>query len=286
MKGYLGGVFFKEDFIDKWFQDPNWQNQSLSALEGLICFDDYCQKELSGNDKNYHSLRSQKMIAFMSLNSGLDPSLEMLLNSLENFSVVDDDESEVLKNFSGFKNSFRIIAKQNSIKKAGNLLEVDGDFEVFFDINPSPEYKEALEHYLRKHGKYPDSYTQLENIYQIMCEKIHDHMVKLPICRDYFAMLSIINYFSGYFSTLKKHRKIPVLPAFEINHDKGCPPLFPHLPIQTVCREHLKFNLHQVFKKFLDLPEIEIFLTQLLKDILTWVQEIIRSLGRKIALAI
>ncbi|MBA3237143.1 MAG: ankyrin repeat domain-containing protein [Parachlamydiaceae bacterium] len=75
-------------------------------------------------------------------------------------------------------------------------------------------------------------------------------MVKMPLCRTYFSMLSVINFFSGYFSTLKKHRKIPVLPAFESMDIKGCPSIFPHLPVKKTFRETPRYNPQQIVKKW------------------------------------
>ncbi|MCE5317683.1 MAG: ankyrin repeat domain-containing protein, partial [Parachlamydia sp.] len=85
----------------------------------------------------------------------------------------------------------------------------------------------------------------------MMREKIHSHMVKMPLCREYFSMLGVINFFSSYFSTLKKHRKIPLLPPVEAEKT-GCPSLFPHLPIKTLREAELEFRMKEVFQYVLE----------------------------------
>ncbi len=224
MKGYLNGGVYSEEFIDRWHEHAEWSGDETSVLPGLIEFASYCKTHMEGSDKQYESLAT--------------------LHGL-----VDDDPTipEILKSFRGFKNSFRIIAKQNSVQKGGNLFVLDGDFDVLYDIVPSPEYKLALEEYTRKFGCPPSSYLKLQELYKVIAKRIHDHMAKMPLCRQYFDLLNVISFFSGYFSTLKKHRKAPSLTRMEVPLARGCPPLFPHLPISVKKTENFKFNLRKVF---------------------------------------
>src|SRR6202012_4010774 len=78
-------------------------------------------------------------------------------------------------------------------------------------------------------------------------QRIHDHMVKMPFCRKYFAMLGVINFLSYYLMTLKKHGKLPVLPEFTPQAAQ-CPSLFPPLPILNAREEDLKINLRSIVK--------------------------------------
>lgn len=270
MKGYLNGGVYKEDFIDKWHQEPmearswggyvqslfynpfaavagyfnkqsqeasspkswyenpDWKRKEAFAIKELIDFSSYCETEFTGEDSKYISLAELSSVI------PLDPTLPKALQS-----------------FSGFKNSFRIIAKQNSIQKEENCFTIDGDFDVFYDINPSPEYKQALDEYVRIHGAPPASHSTMEQFYQLMTQRIHDHMAKMPICRSYFSMLSIMNFFAGYFSTLKAHRKMPSLPVLERPLTKGCPSLFPYLPVSLPKEIEISVNLHKVAKECL-----------------------------------
>src|SRR3989338_5945590 len=79
-----------------------------------------------------------------------------------------------------------------------------------------------------------------------MCIRIHNHMRKMPLCRSYFSMLAVIDFFSSYFSTLKAHRKTPVLPPMPVDPTLRCPPLFPHLPVRKLFPINQTVNLSQV----------------------------------------
>lgn len=231
MKGYLNGGVFKEDFIDQWHQHSD--QDPASSLKEMIDFTEHCNTHLTDQDKEYSSLRMRLKAKLKGKSGG---------------------EAGILSNFSGFSNSFRIIAKLKSIQKEGHLFLIDSDFDVLYTINPSPQYKEALELHIRKHGGTPLSYLAMLESYQEMCVLIHDHMVKMPICRKYFSMLAVINFFSAYFSTLKKHHKVPDLPAFEPVNTKGCPALFPHLPLQTIFKEKLKARPSDILTKLIEKP--------------------------------
>ncbi|HLB52803.1 MAG TPA: ankyrin repeat domain-containing protein [Chlamydiales bacterium] len=264
MKGYLNGGVFTEKFIDDWHKDPDWKKKEKTALEQLIDFHEYCQ---SHGVEEYVSLRVLQKI----MDTGPKNMIEKAAEKIGKALGVEEQEPEILQNFTGFSNSFRIIAKQNSIRKEGNLFLIDADFDVLYTIDPSPEYKAALEEYMRKHGELPQSYLNLENAYRAFCQRIHDNMVKIPFCRDYFAMLGVINFFSGYFSTLKKHRKVPVLPSMEESPTKGSPPLFPYLPVGTLEIEMLKQNPHQLIVEILKRHAIkaEAYFKQIQKGLLT-----------------
>lgn len=219
MKGYLNGGVYQEQFIEEWHKNPDWNTRSDSALEQLIEFNAYCKEHMEGPDKFYASLAS--LCDIEKSNPGM---------------------SEVLRSFKGFSNSFRIIAKQNSIQKENNLFVVDSDFDVFYDIKPSPMYQQALNEHIRQHGSPPDSHMKMEKIYEDMKDAVHNHMAKMPLCHTYFSMLSVINFFAGYFSTLKKHRKVPSLSMLAAPPSNGCPPLFPHLPVMVKHEEDLQIN--------------------------------------------
>lgn len=262
MKGYLNGGVFNDKFIDEWHMNPDWKTKSDSALKNLIDFNEYCQKYLSGSDKNYKSLRMcQSEFALLGNPNIMEEAAEKLGVALG----VVTEENPVLKKYSGFRNSFRIISKQKSIKKEGNVFLIDADFDVQYTISPSPEYKAALDEHFRKHGTLPTSYANMDAVYKAFCERMHDHMAKLPMFRNYFAMLSVIDFFSGYFCTLKKYRKVPVLPALQPTSVMGCPPLFPHLPISSAVLETLQLNMHAVLNTIIQKhkSKLQTYFTQL-----------------------
>lgn len=267
MKGYLNGGVYQESFIDQWHQDPNWKKKSGTAFEQLIDFEKYCQEKLQGQDSNYFSLGQAQQILDpqMGILGQLEKRLEDKLEKLTEKLGLADKQPEALKSFEGFKNSFRIIAKQKSIQKSGEVFFIDSDFDVLFTIEPTPEYTELLDQFQRKHGQLPPAYQNIKASYELFCERIHDHMVKMPLCRNYFAMLGMINFISGYFSTLKKYRKFPVLPEVKMDSVKGCPPLFPHLPVKKMRKDAVRVNPYQIQKNFAKKPELKSFLTSRLR---------------------
>ncbi len=227
MKGYLNGGVFQEAFVQDWYRHPEWN--SGSAVEKMIDFEKYCREHLQGLDKEYISLHDLKHIYVDSANAS--------------------DEDKFFADFSKFTNSFRIIAKQKSFQRTDNMFVLDCDFDVRYTIEAPPKYKKALELFHKMHGCYPRPYQRMIEIYQETCQKIHDHMVKLPLCREYFSMLGVINFLSCYFTTLKNHRKVPVLPTFHTGNVQGSPALFPCLPIRETQDLAYKVDVQQIAKQ-------------------------------------
>lgn len=235
MKGFLNGGTFEESLIYDWHKNPN--NNSNSAWDRLIDFEKYCKENLKGKDQSYISLRVMEQ-ATKHPNESKEP--------------------EIFRDFTKFNNSFRIIAKQNSFPKEGNLLSVDGDFDVFYTIEPHSDYQEALDQFVKAKGHFPSAYLRMQQCFDEAKRQIHDHMPKLPLCTEYFSMLNLINYISCYYTTLKKHRKIPVLPPLQIKDTKGSPALFPSLPVKDFQEVEYKINLQQVVERLVQNPSYEL----------------------------
>ncbi|CDZ81089.1 Phosphocholine transferase AnkX [Candidatus Rubidus massiliensis] len=249
MKGYLNGGVYQEDFIDEWHKNPNWNVKKKTSFEKLISFGEYCAEHLTGDDSGYQSVND--------IANELESNI--VLENLQKVTTIlqeiggkkEDPDEEILKNFEGFNNSFRIIAEHKNFYKEEEIFLVEGSFDVQYTILPPQNYKDALNRYERKHGKAPDGYLKLIETYDLMKEKIRSHMQKMPLCREYFKMLEVISFFSSYYSTLKKHDKIPSLAAINIQNSKGCPPLFPHLPVSVLKKEAINSNIYKAFKNLL-----------------------------------
>lgn len=229
MKAYLNGGIFQDGFIDAWAQDPSWDRKKTTALQQLIDFSEYCQQQMRGADQKYLSVSEVQ---------------GLLANDDAPFSA----EPDLFKDFTQFSNSFRIISKQNGWEKHDNLLVINADFDVLYTIKPSAKYQEALDLYFREHGSFPPSYLRLKESFEVFRQRIHDHLSKFPLRKEYFAMLGIIGYFSSYFSTLKRHRKVPILTPLAANAKATCPALFPHLPTKAKEEIDLTLNLYEVFR--------------------------------------
>ena len=245
MKGYLNGGTFQEEFIDNWHKNPRWEGRTESALSQMIDFEAYCKEHLQGEDRNYVSLRRL---------------MEAVKGDWEG-------ETDLLKDFTEFSNSFRIIAKQRSVQKTDDLFVLDSDFDVEYTIKPSPRYQDALDQYFREHGVLPYSYRGMVKAFDQIKMRIHDHMVKLPLFKKYFSMLGVINFLCGYFSTLKKHRRIPFLEDFEGLQVRGAPVLFPHLPLKPIREERVSINLHTLIRDLFSTPEFKEYAEQLFSQL-------------------
>jgi ankyrin repeat protein len=225
MKGYLNGGVYQQEFIDTWQENPDWAAREATALEQLIDFEAYCKEKMPPGHRDYSPLSSRL------------PTVPE-----------DDDSPEILKSFEGFRNSFRIIAKQNLIEKHEDLFMINADFDVFYDIAPTPEYQIALDAYMRQKGSLPTYYTNMETWYQCTAQMIHDHMTMMPLCKKYFKMLGTISFFASYLTTLKKHRKEPMLKVMQRLNIPSVPVLFPHLPIKDRKKIELFCNLKTLFE--------------------------------------
>ncbi|MGK0182674.1 MAG: ankyrin repeat protein [Halioglobus sp.] len=222
MKGFLNGCYFDEEFVQKW-KGERVSSDSLGASK-LQDLRDYCKEHL-GDDSQYLSVR------------------ELIERNEQGSS----SGSSVFNDYSGFRSSFRIIAKQNSIQKVENLFAIDSDFDVFYDIEPDAAYSEELRRYQSLHGKNPQGYQNLEKSYKYMQKQIKEVMPKLPMCEDLFAMLGVINFFSYYFKTLKENNKLPVLQALELEKNYTFPSQFPSLPIKKTKTERLSYTAGDIF---------------------------------------
>ena len=248
MKGFVNGGFYKNDFVLKWNQEritsePVLRSQIVDVFE-------YSKPYLKTGE-TYLSVKEamQKLEV-----SGQIPK--------------DPNENPLLKDFSGFRSSFRIIAKQDSIKKTENLFVIDGDFDVLYTISPDPVYQKELAHYKQEYGKNPPSYEALEKSYQMMCQQIKYYMPRLPEFKKLFEALNLINFFCYYYNTLKKENKFPLIERTKEDNGLKCPPLFPHLPLREFYYGQTKVTLDDITST-LTTEENRSFIEDLAKGVAT-----------------
>ena len=233
MKGFLNGGFFNEEFIKEWQKSPTHDKQFLK--DHCIDMYEYCQTHL-GSDARYMSIwEVLEILEQQEKTSGDQQSRP--------------SESPVLSDYQGFRSSFRIHAEQNSINKWENLFRLDGGFRVSYTVLPDPVYAEELRKFRSEHGCDPAGYTRLLKAYEIMKAQIETLMTRLPLFKDLFERLKVINFFSYYFKNLKLAQKVPVFASKSINRAYACPPKFPHLPIRKILKQNLSLDLGQVFKQ-------------------------------------
>lgn len=255
MKGFLNGGYFPEEFVHEWqstrTHDPAILKARLEDVHAL------CQQHL---DQPYYSIPE-----LLDLLKRKDKyKAEKATEKLETL----PEEPLVLSDYSGFRSSFRIIAKQNSIKQSENLFILDGGFDVFYSIEPDPVYEEELRKYRNQYGRDPAGYTRLVKAYEAMKGQIEEMMPRLPPFRELFDMLNVINFFSYYFKTLKRAHKVPIFDTKVTNTGFSCPPLFPHLPVRKIAFQEIPFNWDDFFGGLPDecKQQINHFLKNLAKE--------------------
>lgn len=221
MKGFLNGGFFHEETIHQWIKSG--YNEAV-LKDQCIDLHEYCQTHLDSS------------VEYLSVHE--------LLHYFESENK-DPEEPALFSDYSGFRSSFRIIAKQNSIQHWDNLFLLDGDFDVYSTIEPDAVYAEELKRYRALHGKDPQGYTRLEKAYAAMRQQIKNLMPRL--FKELFDQLKVINFLAYYFKTLKKAGKAPCLDPKEANHTLSSPTLFPALPIKKFHSCHVNINLETLF---------------------------------------
>lgn len=236
MKGYINGVIYSEEFVYKWAEEAAEGRVIPPSVDKLINLSAYCRDSIPEAEP------------YLSLSSLVDLTKLKLFQHLPDA----DKDAEILKDYTQFSNSARIIAKQVSIQKEGSLFVLDGDFDVFYTIEPTPAYASALTEHKTIKGHSPAAYQILLESYEEMRRRIHDHMPTLPIFKKYFALLNIINFFCSYLVTLKKHRKMPTLRLESIVDPQGCPALFPHLPKGTLEKVKVRINIKDLLQAAFD----------------------------------
>ena len=244
LKGFLNGTFFDEAFIDEWQETKSQDPDYLKA--NCISMHEYCLKHLGHS--SYFSIRQSIDFTKKQEEEAQIASEEKEKES-EGTHPRASAEPAIFSDHSGFRCSFRIIAKQKeTIGKLGNMFSVDGDFDVLYRLLPDPAYEEELKKYRYQFKTDPPSYKRLVYVYEEMSRQIKTVMPQLPKFRKLFDMLKVVNFFSYYFRTLKQNQKIPFFESQPAHTNFAIPPLFPHLPIQTKQDQAVQINLLPIFQ--------------------------------------
>ncbi len=120
-----------------------------------------------------------------------------------------------------FNISYEMMIKQMKIYKNDTSFSYDGGFHVTGQIEGTPSSEEEATHY-----------DLLTKACSLMCDQIEEILPKLPICKKYFEVLYLANFFSYYCHSLKERSLIPLLDRSLSPGDQvGCPSVFPPLPV-------------------------------------------------------
>lgn len=204
MKGFINGCYFTEDFVQEWDQQ-NYLNEHL-LKSNCLDLKDYCSKQLGVPYFTFKELFEQ---------------------------VRAELPKAPAANFDIYQHSFRLIAKQNKIRRSKNLYILDGGFDVLYSLIPL-------------HDSPPDSFQQHleEQVCARMCQQIKEIMPRLPLYKKYFQALSLINFFTYHFTTLKAAQQVITLtPHLSFRNPRVCPSSFPPFPIESSFSNRLEIDL-------------------------------------------
>ena len=216
MKGYLNGGVFDLDFLKKWHETTDCNEDFLR--ENLIDLKKYCKAQANGLD--YISLRE------LESRYGQSPS-----NSAYN---------------QPYMTSFRIIAYQDHIKRHENILIPAPTFKVEYSIDLMPDYKEYLEQYLQEHGTYPQDYQNIRHCYEQFAEEIKEKMPQLPFCQEFFQLLGVINTYCYAYATFEKMGKRPVIEV-PLQSIHAVPNAFPPIPVRYFKTYPIQLTINHLF---------------------------------------
>jgi ankyrin repeat protein len=229
MKGYLNGAIFTEKKIDEWDQNPTLNNDTLnSQLVNLYGYIDAHRDTLG--EISYYSLQDL-----------------MGLSKIEQ-AIQDPNGKSPMDNDLLFQITFRIIGRQDAMQKTGNVIIMGNDFDVEYDIEPTPDYDYKLAESRQHIGKDPEELSELHRLCKQAAKDIKTNMPKLPFCKSYFNMLHVINAISHFFITQKDMGNVPCLLPVKKARSTGSPNLFPPIPIQKPMLKDVNISLKKLYE--------------------------------------
>ena len=218
MKGFLNGGVFDEEYILGWLKNPTVD--SSKDINNTIDFEKYIAEHL-GENESYIPFRLM----------------------LSNYGISQESEEDYVK----YTSSFRIIADANIGKSDSGYL-IGNDFHVEYTIEGSPDYDQFLKQHRQEKGGFPDEHQKLVKAHEQMARQIERLMPKLPICREYFNLLGVIQFFANYYSTMKEINKVPLI-QMEKSERYDFPAKLPPLPISQAKVVQVEVGFPEVLEK-------------------------------------
>jgi len=221
MKAFANGGAFDRAFLEKWATLPNFDEQHLRAH--IIDLKKYAKEKAPGLD--YICLRE--------VESRVGSKGEKVSTSTFK---------------QPFMASFRIIAYLKEVRRFGNILIPSYDFKIEYDIDLRPDYKEYLEQYHKEHGDYPEDYELIRQSYVFFAEEIKNKMPKMPLFKEYFELLGMMNSYCYALATWEQMGKMPVFAQTPAQDSYTVPKAFPPLPIRYFETYPLNTTVGAIFK--------------------------------------
>lgn len=254
LKCYLNGGMFDPEFLKKWHETANCDEAFLKSK--IIDLKKYC--------KQYA------------------PSVRYLsLRELESrFGVKDKSTKSSYQQ--PFMTSFRIIAYQQKIERQDNILIPHPDFKIEYSIDLMPDYRQYVDNYMKEHGQLPPEYMQIRQCYELFCNEIKEKMPKLPLCKDFFNLLGVINSLCYVYTTLDKMGKQPVVEPLTGTEQTVFPKALPPIPVRYHQSFDVAITLQDVVTALTNTPQKIAALNQLLSRAFTAQSDVPEELVKQI----
>ena len=150
--------------------------------------------------------------------------------------------------------SFQIISSIEEIQRQGAVLIPKPTFEVTYHIELMPDYEAFITRYKKEHGSYPPDYANREKLYRLFAEEIKQKMPQLPICKQAFELLGVINAILYGVRTFTEIGKMPVIdPNFKPSN-YPVPTAFPPLPLRYHKSYDINFTMQALLTKLTAMP--------------------------------
>lgn len=197
LKGFWTGQLFDQNFIQEWSKNPTIDETLLQ--QHLLSMKELCKL----HDQNTFLTFDQILQNLIQENSLTAEQLHILGKETQNLVL-----------------SCKILGKQKSIPKHENLFVLDGEVQLIYTVEWTPEGEDQqLCHQI------------LDQACTRVCRQIQDIGFKIPIMRKWLSALEIMNFFSIYFRTVQQAEKMPVFnKPIQVDSSKVCPSIFPPIP--------------------------------------------------------
>ena len=199
LKCFVNGGFFEEEFIFEWYKTKNTNKEYLET--------------------NFINMKKHLLSVYGDKN-------KIFYESMNDLKTTKEGETQK------FLSAFRIIGKiKNQVLYCNDLIMPDCDFDVEYDIDIFPEFKQSAAN--NKENK--KIIYENEQSHKLMSILIKAMMDKIPRFQAYFELLNMITFCLHYLPNIQACGMFPDLSNSLLKkgkYIKNIPPIFPPLPVK------------------------------------------------------